>query len=61
MRIKRTKEGYTKVRAHEETINPYYESREDGNRKMIKLRRIIVTDNGRDKTMFLMTTDFENL
>ncbi|MGP8329583.1 MAG: transposase [Methanosarcinaceae archaeon] len=60
VRIKRTKGGYAKVRAHEETINPYYKSSEDGDRKKIKLRQIIVTDNGREKPMFIITTDFDH-
>ena len=60
VRIKRTKGGYAKVRAHEEIITPRYESQEDGVKKTIKLRQIVVTDNGRDKPMFLITTDFDH-
>lgn len=60
VRIKRTKGGYVKIRAHENTINPRYKSSEDGKWKTIKLRQIIVTDNGREKPMFIITTDFKH-
>jgi len=35
--IKRTKGGYGKVRAHEETVNLRYKDSEDGKWKTIKL------------------------
>ena len=60
MGIKRTKGGYGKVRAHEETVNLRYKDSEDGKWKTIQLRQIIVTDNGRAKPMFIITTDFKH-
>jgi hypothetical protein len=58
VRIKRTKGGYVKVRAQENTINPRYKGSEDGKWKTIKLRQITVTDDGREKPMFINNYGF---
>jgi len=59
VRLKRTKGGYAKVRAHEKPLSRRYKD-EDGKWKNLELREVIVTDNGREKPMFIITTDFEH-
>jgi|GEM_PF-1063205 len=59
VRIKRAKGGYAKIRAHEKPISLRYKD-DDGTWKQLKMREIIVTDNGREKPMFIITTDFEH-
>jgi hypothetical protein len=59
VRLKRTKGGYAKVRAHEKPLTRRYKDY-DEKWKNLELREIIVTDNGREKPMFIITTDFEH-
>jgi transposase len=59
VRIKRAKGGYAKIRAYEKPVNLRYKD-DDGTWKQLKMREIIVTDNGREKPMFIITTDFEH-
>jgi hypothetical protein len=59
VRLKRTKGGYAKVRAHEKPIIRRYKD-DNGKWKNLELREVIVTDNGREKPMFIITTDFEH-
>lgn len=59
VRLKRTKGGYAKVRAHEKPLTRRYKD-DDGKWKNLELREVIVTDNGREKPMFIITTDFEH-
>jgi hypothetical protein len=59
VRLKRTKGGYVKVRADEKPLTRRYKD-DDGKRKNLELREVIVTDNGREKPMFIITTDFEH-
>ena len=59
VRIKRAKGGYAKIRAHEKPVSLRYKD-DDGTWKLLKMREIIVTDNGREKPMFIITTDFDH-
>jgi len=59
VRIKRAKGGYAKIRAHEMPVSLRYKD-DDGTWKLLRMREIIVTDNGREKPMFIITTDFDH-
>lgn len=59
VRIKRAKGGYAKIRAHEKRVTLRYKD-DDEKWKKLEMREVIVTDNGREKPMFIITTDFEH-
>jgi hypothetical protein len=59
VRIKRAKGGYAKIRAHEKPVTLRYKD-DDEKGKKLEMREVIVTDNGREKPMFIITTDFEH-